>query len=1443
MRKQSYYNDFLQSAGSLLTERTDPADSILGDPPLQCRDTQNSIPTLQCKITSEPPVHADPFYNVEPLDESADGDFYRRMKMVTGQIKECPACQGDMHFEKAVGRDVDWYVCRGCGERHKPETMESITLADLGPHLRPMDDEAGQWWDSLGDGRYQVAQLFGGTLSVVMSRADMDYSNMDPAFREHLEEYYYEVIRPQLSESMWDRFEKQTLTECEDGSKMWQEIAFKLPPELIYHAAIRLGAHATTGPYSDTVVPELEFMEALKRWEDYAGQYGYAEVAEEYNKLLRLCESAGIEVSDRYTALGIGHPDPETVCQGQCEGTGYVPIDGCDFDPPLCGGCEGKCRSTVKEDEVWREPWLQAEVENPNKPGDSYHFVKCPDCGGTGKLPGLGSVWESSNVISQRMVTVDELRQMAFDETRTRSVGFIRMSAKDNSVYVTDERGNEVRFDLSVPSQEDEAEKYSNQLMLKRVAKQRFKVGDSVVVTGMVGQPTGKIVRIDRSGMVRVEIQGETITINPWKLEHTTRESVIEQEEQKQVVTIKLNQSNVSMLTRWLQTVEAQFGIEVHSVEQGTGTTEAVVTLTASTPTSVDQLGNRLMTLRLGSITSTQTEAINEATDIERAVNKIRSMLPELRRLTDEQRSLSRESSDATQAASAHANEVLRAAGVERYADLTSEQQADIDNSPYRQRERELTAKKDEVRKQINTLDDEIATILMDIPASRVTRFSPSFIRMFGYGLTSINWKEVDDYLNTLHLQGEAADVRSELNNLRAVPITDIEVGDRIWESKNLWEVLRIIGKRMDIEMQTIVGDRKKVKFPGIRKGRTNTYVVVPRKLVQDMLDLNQKYMRALGRSVIESAEVTPLVAFIAYHTSLTTEGCEPFIEFVHTSGFGEHEDMGRYFLLYDEWPGRAQAGPVLVPYLGEIVGRTFKLHTGRDDWSEGDSVSAAEDLELLVNDGLSQSIGREVYVEVDSHMVEDQYTRQFDETFTISFEAGLHDDTTGERIGSCHVEADYEIVDENDKRYAAITQLEVKVISLIEAMTERGKQYKDAPYPDAETGFPPEGASRDSREWYEWAVNYAYHILTRNVFPENEIDYWTGQGRRTPENMPREVWQEAYKTMKKRGLDVTVKTGTSAQPFVSRQESTMEGKKFVSITLDENSDLNAVRGQVHAAITEGSKVLLKVGHESMKRVVEEYRHQDGVQVSDAVQERGITGPEVVVTNDPHGEALKYMASLDAQGIIYTTTEHGNGAITVVPKRDAAHITYQREAVEEAKVNPATFQGSWDDILDNIIRTYGQYNYFIFTNPDTGRENTVLPLKQGIDWWQRATQRDIKRIMVESIVTEAAKGELLWMRVGDMGNYHHHDQDIQGAADHLIEVGFGAQVLRGVWTGQELIEGIGWRKGGIEIGLYDGNNYVSLYWGDEDSDMDRDLDRKEQTTFVKALRKALKEYE
>ena len=50
--------------------------------------------------------------------------------------------------------------------------------------------------------------------------------------------------------------------------RLWIRIAWMMPHSLVYWCAIRIGAHATTGKWSNQIVPELLFMDALERWHE-----------------------------------------------------------------------------------------------------------------------------------------------------------------------------------------------------------------------------------------------------------------------------------------------------------------------------------------------------------------------------------------------------------------------------------------------------------------------------------------------------------------------------------------------------------------------------------------------------------------------------------------------------------------------------------------------------------------------------------------------------------------------------------------------------------------------------------------------------------------------------------------------------------------------------------------------------------------------------------------------------------------------------------------------------------------------------------------------------------------------------------------------------------------------------------------------------------------------
>lgn len=48
----------------------------------------------------------------------------------------------------------------------------------------------------------------------------------------------------------------------------WHFIPKLLPRKLIYFSSIHLGAKVTTGKHSNTIVPDLTFLEAIKRFGD-----------------------------------------------------------------------------------------------------------------------------------------------------------------------------------------------------------------------------------------------------------------------------------------------------------------------------------------------------------------------------------------------------------------------------------------------------------------------------------------------------------------------------------------------------------------------------------------------------------------------------------------------------------------------------------------------------------------------------------------------------------------------------------------------------------------------------------------------------------------------------------------------------------------------------------------------------------------------------------------------------------------------------------------------------------------------------------------------------------------------------------------------------------------------------------------------------------------------
>ena len=97
----------------------------------------------------------------------------------------------------------------------------------------------------------------------------------------------------------------------------------------------------------------------------------------------------GMEFTDRYQALGIPYPNLETVCLGPCEGVGFFPLRS-DDGPFVDLWLTEHARAHTIAQRLWflwkgvigfDRYWLRCVFESC----DGWHFVKCPNCNGSGK--------------------------------------------------------------------------------------------------------------------------------------------------------------------------------------------------------------------------------------------------------------------------------------------------------------------------------------------------------------------------------------------------------------------------------------------------------------------------------------------------------------------------------------------------------------------------------------------------------------------------------------------------------------------------------------------------------------------------------------------------------------------------------------------------------------------------------------------------------------------------------------------------------------------------------------------------------------------------------------------------------------------------------------------------------------------------------------------------
>lgn len=116
-----------------------------------------------------------------------------------------------------------------------------------------------------------------------------------------------------------------------------------------------------------------------------------------------MTSSEPIEFTSRYDAIG-GLPNPATMCPGECEGMGFVPVEITDTDEPwatLWREAHAKeCTFRGIMRELWRhrEWWYWRSVLRGCWQlkawvmcDDGWHAVTCPTCNGTRLRPGAAS--------------------------------------------------------------------------------------------------------------------------------------------------------------------------------------------------------------------------------------------------------------------------------------------------------------------------------------------------------------------------------------------------------------------------------------------------------------------------------------------------------------------------------------------------------------------------------------------------------------------------------------------------------------------------------------------------------------------------------------------------------------------------------------------------------------------------------------------------------------------------------------------------------------------------------------------------------------------------------------------------------------------------------------------------------------------------------------------
>lgn len=89
------------------------------------------------------------------------------------------------------------------------------------------------------------------------------------------------------------------------------------------------------------------------------------------------------------------------------------------------------------------------------------------------------------------------------------------------------------------------------------------------------------------------------------------------------------------------------------------------------------------------------------------------------------------------------------------------------------------------------------------------------------------------------------------------------------------------------------------------------------------------------------------------------------------------------------------------------------------------------------------------------------------------------------------------------------------------------------------------------------------------------------------------------------------------------------------------------------------------------------------------------------------------------------------------------------------------------------------------------------------------------------------KDKYVWVRIGDSSEYEKYDS-VEEALDALQSIPVHSPLM--------------WRVAGFETLELSGEDYVSIYWGDEEASPTRELDKREKKLLDEALDPCLDEH-